>query len=377
MKHHRIWRTKRRPRRAIVARVARATAHIFLASLLGGWIAAPQPCLAQSPTAVFWWTLATEYGTSIRQLNPGYWADKYWGAHGEEEMIAYRQSLENYYMAMMVEQSDATFGASQNPYVAVTLSTLAEPSYAAAYGKNLAGTCSSPDERLVAGSSAVLSVVSPLKARAALKTQQVRFSPPKTLAPPYTQPDPILVGMHPDIPGWQPSVINAGISPDIPGWQPSITSINSGGLIKPYSITVGAGLPAPTPFKPLPQIIPPRTLWQALAIEETISSIPNLQKPLPAGWEIFAGKGSQGSKGKAVPLRSADRLAELTGTCEGDWLGVSRDISPPVGYEGYRMQYHFWYNTQTKSWMPHYFKIQPPTVYYNNQILPPGDFRPF
>lgn len=64
----------------------------------------------ESPNYVFTTTLLSEFGGGLRRLNPGYWADKYFGWHGEEEQTKYQLQLTD-----RVEQAIGSYGVGPMP----------------------------------------------------------------------------------------------------------------------------------------------------------------------------------------------------------------------------------------------------------------------
>ncbi len=105
----------------------------------------------ESRTAAFWCTLIPEYLGNIRRCNPGYWFDKHVGAHGEDEKIRYRQSMECYYEQVMEKQD---CGADTSACLGVFVQT----PYVAIWGEGLDEVESTPDERLCASGATLLSL---------------------------------------------------------------------------------------------------------------------------------------------------------------------------------------------------------------------------
>ncbi len=114
-------------------------------------LAIPSPASAGSPTWAFTETLVTEFLGGLNRINPGYWADKYYGWHGPEEQTRYQMQLSNHFEAVMNKQD-------VGPTAATALVLLSEAPYTAFYGENLAGQAATLPHQITAGSLTLLAV---------------------------------------------------------------------------------------------------------------------------------------------------------------------------------------------------------------------------
>ena len=333
---------------------------VWVLALLGVCLEQAQPSVADSPALSFASTLTSEFASNLRRLNPGYWADKYFGFHGEDEQIAYREGLVARSDSLMRRQHEATFGLSENPCVAGALQTFVDMPYTAIWGEDLGGEEVSWSQRAgvvggtvlsVAGAPRVLSNVTARRAAVRAVTTQaeggIRYP---TVTPAKLQ------GLQP--PTIEMEVASDGVARRV--W-PSARAHPGPRAVANASKTQAAGA-NPITVEGI-EYIPAENLKEELFIKEAISHVPSdvgmkmEGVPLNGGkYQNFCGYGNC----KRTSFGKADIVAQATGTNPSEWCGISYIgegyINVPVRQSV--LEYHFFYHPPTKTAVLHYFKVR-------------------
>ncbi len=343
---------------------------VWVLALLGVCLAQAQPSVADSPAWAFASTLTSEFASNLRRLNPGYWADKYFGFHGEDEQIAYREGLVARSDSLMRRQHEATFGLSENPCVAGALQTFVEMPYTAIWGEDLGGEEVSWSQRAgavggtvlsVAGAPRVLSNVTARRAAVRAVTTQaeggiryptVTAARLKALPPPTIEMEVASDGVARRV---LPSArAHAGPRPRLALtqslWAPD--PVANGLISGPAQVWRWGG-------SYRYDYLPPTSQQAYDFINKAINDIPNRCDFKPDKKKNYTYEDTRDPNGPQAKWKVMFEGAKFSFSNQlpdnpSDWAGMTyyiRDSARGI------VEYHFSYNFRTKAVVLHYFKI--------------------